>query len=88
MGKTVTPTYRLEIYERARRSSMAWSGKPSQAALAKYIRRYIKSLQKGGVNYHISLSLGHIPIPTKARIVRQKTGDVVTTWVAPSFMAI
>ena len=88
MGKTITPTYRLEMWDNGHKSQMAWSGRPSNKALAKWIQRYIKSLQKGGVNYHISLGKGYIPVPHKARIVRQKTGEVVSTWTAPKFMAI
>lgn len=88
MGRTVTPTYRMEYWDQGGHHQQAWSGRPTNANLAKYIRAHIKSLKKGGVNYHVSLALKYIPVPHKARIVRQKTGDVVATWKAPSFMVI
>lgn len=88
MGKTITPTYRLEMYERGHRSSMAWRGKPSNKALAKWIHKYIQSLKVGGVNQHLSLSKGYMPIPNRAHILRQRTGEVVAFWQAPKFMKI
>lgn len=94
MGRTVTCTYRLEVWEGRNKpvTPMCWNskgwGRPTKANLAKWVSKYIKSLQKGGANYHVSRSLGYIPVPTKAKIIRQKTGEVVATWLAPKFMVI
>lgn len=88
MGKTIIPTYRLEVYEKQHKQTLAWKGLASKKRLESWIHAYIKSLGVGGANYHISKSLGRMPIPTRARLVHQKTGREVVTWVAPAFMAI
>jgi hypothetical protein len=91
MGKSITPAYRIEMTERRTMlTPMSWRseyGKPTAENLEKYVRKYIDSLKIGGTNQHVSLSLGYIPVPDSARIVRQKTGEVVATWKAPMFMA-
>jgi hypothetical protein len=87
MGKSYTPTYRVE--ERAQGVApytYAWrkeDGRPTIANLEKRIMSYAKSLEKGGVNEHLSKNF--IPYPTFARIVRQATGEVVATWKAAPF---
>ena len=88
MGRSYTPVYRLEFYEgRSEKGCMvqAWKGKATTQALEQWIYSYAKSLELGGVNQHISISLGHIPYPYSARIVRQATGEVVATWKAGMF---
>jgi hypothetical protein len=96
MGKSTTPTYRVEIWDNANNKIVpmksTWDykyfGKPTNKKLEKYIVDYIESLKFGGVNYHISELCGFIPVPNKARIVNQFTNDVVSTWIAPMFMVI
>jgi hypothetical protein len=88
MGRSYTPVYRLEFYEgRPEKGCMvqAWKGKATTQALEQWVFSYSKSLELGGVNQHISLSLGHIPYPNKARIVRQSNGEVVAEWKAGLF---
>ena len=88
MGRSYTPVYRLEFYEGRSEKGyrvQAWKGKATTQALEQWVFSYSKSLELGGVNQHISLSLGHIPYPYSARIVRQATGEVVTTWKAGMF---
>ena len=88
MGRSYTPVYRLEFYDgRSEKGCMvqAWKGKASAQALEQWVFSYSKSLELGGVNQHISLSLGHIPYPNKARIVRQSNGEVVAEWKAGLF---
>ncbi len=88
MGKSYTPTYRLEFHDGTSEKGymvQAWKGKATIQALEQWIYSYAKSLELGGVNQHISISLGHIPYPYSARIVRQATGEVVATWKAGMF---
>ena len=95
MGRIVTPTYRVEVVERRTASSnpavtrMAWDcrskGRPTDANLERYVLAYADSLKSGGVNVHLSESLGFMPIPHSARIVRQSTGQVVASWQAAMF---
>ena len=85
MGRTTTPTFRVEIDGRR----MAWnhkdSGRATDANLERFVIVYAKSHEADGVNEHISLSLGHVPYPTTARIVRQATGATVASWTAGAF---
>lgn len=94
MGKSITPTYRIEIQDQTHRQErnapkMAWRSKDAGCAndanLKAYILAYAKSQEKGGTNEHISTILGDIPYPHAARIVRQRTGEVVATWQAGMF---
>lgn len=101
MGKTFTPTYRLEVTENARKSYTAplrgmhntfgWKakeyGKPTTANLEKWITAYHESLKLGGCNEHLSRSLGYLPTLKAAKIIRQSTGEVMAEWNAPAFMA-
>lgn len=84
MGKSYTPIYRLEFNDGAPRVQ-AWKGRANAGTLERWVVSYAKSLELGGCNEHISLSLGHIPYPRKARIVRQATGKVVAEWQAGMF---
>lgn len=86
MGKSITPKYRLEIYDNSGRHSQSWNGRASEKRLNDYILTYGKSLESGGVNFHLSKSLGFIPYPNKAEIIEQRSGQVVTRWNAPMFM--
>ncbi|CAB5221281.1 hypothetical protein UFOVP244_125 [uncultured Caudovirales phage] len=93
MGKSVTPKYRLEIRDCGNRlgssaTPSAWRGRASKKALEDYIDGYHDSLKIGGVNQHVSISLGYIPFVNRAQIVEQKTGLVVAEWVAPTFMMV
>jgi len=92
MGKVVTPPYRLEM---PNVTAMTWRvktqfgipgyGKPNFDNLVKFIRGYSRSLEKGGSNEHISNSLGYVPYPQWARIVRQSDGHVMAEWKAGLF---
>ena len=83
MGRTITPTYRLEMEEQrlGSTSPAAWKGRPTDANLERYVLAYVD----GGVNVHLSESLGYMPIPHAARVVRQSTGQVVASWKAAMF---
>lgn len=67
---------------------MAWRkeyGKPTLENLEKWITEYSRSLEIGGVNQHVSLSLGYVPYPRTAKIIRQRTGEVLASWKAAMF---
>ena len=88
MGKTVTPKYRLVVWDGKSKSVMSWRGQATGKRLENWIHGYINSLKPRGSNYHLSKSLGYMPIPNKANIVNQKTNTVVASWKAPKFMII
>lgn len=94
MGSSYTPTFRIETTG----SDMAvcpdaWDckrmGRPSAKNLEAVLVRYLKSCEPGGVNYHLTEMLGHLPnMPTTARVVRQSTGEIVAEWTCPMFYVV
>lgn len=88
MGRSYTPAYRVEYSDQGGKHQTAWSGPTTIERLALWIQAGIDSMKVGGCNEHVSKSLGYLPVPHKARIIRQATGETVATWKAPAFMAI
>ena len=88
MGRSTTPTYRLEILGHTGDFGMtngAWNvrgrngcpgaGKPSTESLDRYVTSFEESLRPGECNAHLGIfSL------TSCQIVHQSTGKVVATW--------
>ena len=60
-------------------------GRPTAANLERVVVAYGKSLEVGGANEGISRSLGYIPYPTSARIVRAATRELMASWSAGAF---
>lgn len=100
MGRITTPKYRLEIWSNAplRRvaemvfagpSIESWQvsqrGRPTERNLEHYLFAQAKSFEHGGVNQHVSRALGYVPYPREARIVNQRTGQIVAKWKAATF---
>jgi hypothetical protein len=85
--KLVTPGMSTTPYAwRVRRDGQSRGyGRPNDTNLANHVFDFARSLERGGVNEHLSDSLGFIPYPTKACIKDQFTGQVVATWEAASF---
>lgn len=94
MGRDITFTYRVEVKEstgNAVVTPMGWRkeyGKPTQDNLTKWVESYNNALKPDGVNAHVSKALGHMPILSHAKIVRQSTGDTICEWNAPVFMVV
>lgn len=83
MGRSRTPTYRLEVKtDRARWEPMAWRttgpgpakgyGKPSLTNLERWVDEMERSTCPGGVNAHLGVT-----IIREARIIHQSTGEAV-----------
>lgn len=94
MGRSTTPTYRIEVTGGFRMTNMAWQmgrgfgvsyGKPTDANLAKLIQDMNESMAPGGVNGHLSAGRATPARITKAQVVRQSTDKVVATYAAPMF---
>ena len=81
----MTPKYRLEIDDANGTHNQAWSGKASDGRLRAYVFSYADSLKASGCNSHIAKSLGFIPFPNFARIVRQSDAVIVASWKAGVF---
>jgi hypothetical protein len=93
MGKSYTPKYRLEYYDnhkQLRPNVQAWTvkteGKATDQNLEKYLYGLGKSFEIGGVNEHISKTIGFIPYPSKGKIINQRTNEIVAMWKASMFM--
>jgi hypothetical protein len=89
MGKSVTPTYRVEYRDNSQPfgawHSMIWRGKATTTRLESWRIEYNKSFGRAGINFHISQSLGFILHISHARIIRQCTGETVTQTTMPMF---
>lgn len=90
MGKTYTPTYRVEYYDQLGKHTALWTlpGKPTPDKLAAWITSYHASLKIGGCNEHLSKSYGFVPFAHKAFIIRQSTRKEICTWRAPLFVIV
>lgn len=87
MGRSITPTFRIEFREvtAAGRpvhwTSAGWdtkhAGRPSAETLAAHVRGMEASTEPGGVNEHLgATTIGY------ARIVRQSTDEVMAEYRA------
>lgn len=95
MGKSVTPTYRIEIPSavcvtrgvRVGHSPAGWSvkhsGSPTDESLAKYVADYEASTLPGGVNEHLGVTR-----VSSARVVHQSSGEVVATYAPAMFTVL
>ncbi len=82
-----TPPYRLEM---SGSTPWAWYvkgnsyrtgyGQPTLSNLKKVLVDYAKSLELGGVNYHITKAFGYVPYPTWAKVIRQSDHEVMASW--------
>lgn len=96
MGRITTPTFRLEFNDNPWRlvwnAKETWDctkyGRPSTASIERFRVARHKSLEIGGVNEHISKSIGYIPYINRARIIRQATGETVAEFTAPPFEVV
>ena len=92
MGKSITPTYRLELEGNLRATPMAWNvkeaGRPTAENLERAVQVLNASYAPAGCNRHVADALEIEPVHTSARIVRQATGQVVAEWRAPSFATL
>lgn len=86
MSQTKVPKYRIEIIDHQGQHSFSWTGPANNKQLASWVSAYVSSLQPGGVNAHLSSSLGFVPFPHYARLVEQTHGITVAEWSAPSFV--
>lgn len=86
MGRTVTPKYRIESRDNmGKLSQWAWRGKVSASLLADYMDSYNASFQPSGANWHVSKALGVVAYHSAAKVINQRTGEIVATWSAPLF---
>ena len=89
MGKTVTPKYRVRVFDQQGQFVTCWQGRATDKRLKEYIETYTASLKIGGCNEGVSRMYGFIPVPHKAQIETNVRGEghIVATWQAPKFWA-
>lgn len=88
MGYTTTPTYRVEFtvagsYWTPSGWNVKRDGRPSEKALAAYVRTLEASTKPGGCNEHLGQT-----VIRSASIVRQSNGMTVATYDAPVFEVV
>lgn len=93
MGRSYTPTYRVEYQtDTARWQTMCWDtashGRPNTASLEKWRRSYNESFAPGGDNEHVSKDLGVVIHISRAKLVHQRTGRVMCEVTMPLFEVI
>lgn len=88
MGKTITPTYRVEYRDQSGWHSECWSGRATTTRLEDWRVARNSSMQPGGVNEHVAPAIGYVPHISHAKLVHQKSGEVVATTVMPMFEAV
>jgi hypothetical protein len=91
MGRSTTPTYRVEVTANKSLSDFAWyrsqDGAATEANLEKWRQGYNDSFQVGGVNGPRDENdvIVHI---SAARLIRQSTEEQVAETRAPAFEII
>lgn len=92
MGKSSVVPYIANMVEiingRKTTTTLTYRGnRPTQSKFEEFVMSYIKSLNPGGSNFHISQSYNCIPNVVKAELIGQKNG-LRLNWSAPMFMVI
>ena len=92
MGRSVTPTYRVEVQANTRMDMFSWdckvNGRATETNLENWRQAYNASFGPGGVNWHVSEASGVVVHISKARLIRQRTGEVVAETNAPLFEVV
>jgi len=92
MGRTTTPTFRVEMTTVRLRDGqrfgfqLGWEkqyGRPTGEALARFVKDFDQATAPGGVNAHLGQEQ-----TTQAKVVRQATQEVVAEFVRPMFEAV
>lgn len=92
MGRSVTPTFRIEARTMGFVPTfhMAWpkqAGRPSTKTAEEYVRRFNASLEPGGCNEHLKKSCPMARM-LGVKVVRQSTGAVVASYDLPMFEVV
>lgn len=89
MGRSVTPTFVVNYRDQTGAHWAVWNtklnGKPTPENLERWRVGMNDSMKIGGVNEHVSRTLGFLPHISKATIHNQKSGCDVATVKAPLF---
>jgi hypothetical protein len=97
MGRSYTPTFRVEYRDQKGWHDQAWSDPlgrtqlrkdPTDAQAEEWRKTMNRSFDLGGTNYHVSQATGILLHISEVRIIRQKTGKVVATAKMPMFEVV
>lgn len=90
MGRSVTPTFRVEVTANVHITDMFWSvkqsGKPTAENAEKFRKMLNESFAPGGVNAPKGDEI--VPHISKVRVIRQSTNAVVAEASAPLFEVV
>lgn len=91
MGRSVTPTFRVETTGTIGMTPACWNtksyGRPSEKTAREYVEKFNESLEPGKCNEHIRKAYPNARM-TGAKIIRQSTGEVVASYAAPMFQVV
>lgn len=88
MGKSYTPTYRVEYRDQTGWNTVLWKGKASAKALEAWRVQMNESLRPGGVNDQIGKALGFTPHVSHAKLIHQASRQVVAEAKMPMFEVV
>lgn len=86
MGKSITPTYRIEMkVSRGVVTPAAWPtkhlGRPTEDTLRQYVQVWEDSTKDGGCNSHLGFTFIR-----EAKVYRQGTGECVAVYRLPQYL--
>lgn len=82
------PVLILSIQEDRATFEFLWEksrGEPNLDNLWEAVKQSVDSYKPGGLNAHISQSLGYLPYPNSAKIYNLQTGEILASWKAGVF---
>lgn len=92
MGRSYTPTYRIELVANVPMSMGAWNskfnGRPTNANAERYRQSMNQSFQPNSGHPNAATGERVVPHIYKVVVVRQSTGKVVATALAPKFEVV
>lgn len=88
MGKTITPTFRVEYRDQQGWHSECWDGRATDKRAEDWRIARNASMKTGGANEHIPPFLGFIPHISHVKIVHQRSGTVVAEAKMPMFEVV
>lgn len=89
MGRSYTPTYRVEYRDQKGWHIEAWiakdRGRPTKDNIKRWRDAMHESFKPGGVNEQVTELYGFLPHISKARIIHQREAAIVAEFTAPMF---
>jgi len=87
MGKTYTPKHRIEFkLNDGMTMGVAFKGRVTERTVASFVANMNHSFKPGNCNGHLSNKI--LLYVNSAKVIEQKSGNIVASYVAPMFQVI